>query len=81
MKIEELLSGLETRGLRLTERNSEREVDQTLKASSGKKNQKQSWSEAEKRHGDGYQKSEVSNFDEKKHHKGKKKFDKKKALQ
>lgn len=51
----------------LDERNSEREVDQTLKASYGKKNQKQSCLEAKKRHDDGYQKSETFKSNEKKH--------------
>ncbi|XP_050888532.1 uncharacterized protein LOC127093633 [Lathyrus oleraceus] len=77
MRIKELQSSLEAQELCLTERTFEREVEQSLKASSGKKNQKQSWSEAKKRHG-GYQKSETSNYDEKKHQKGEEKFDKKK---
>lgn len=79
MKIEELQSSLEAQELRLTGRNYEREVEQALKASSVKKNQKQSWLEAKKRHGCGYLKSEVSNSDEKKHHKGNEKFDKNKV--
>lgn len=79
MRIEELQSSLDAQELHLTKRTSEREVEQALKASSSKKNQKQSWSEAKKIHGGGYHKSEVSNSDEKKHHKGKVKFDKKKV--
>ncbi|XP_050876061.1 uncharacterized protein LOC127079729 [Lathyrus oleraceus] len=71
-------NSLEAQKLCLIERNSEREVKQTLKASSGKKNQKQSWLEANKRHDDGYQKSKASNSNEKKHHKRKEKFNKKK---
>lgn len=63
----------------MNERNYEREVKQDLKASYGKKNQKQSWSEAKNRHGSGYQKLEASNSDYKKHQKGKNKFDKKKV--
>ena len=60
--------------MRLAERNSEREVEQALKASFVKKDQKHSWSEAKKKHGRS-QKSETSTFDEKKYHKGWEKFD------
>ena len=67
MRIKELQSSLEAQELRLDERTSEREVEQqALKAVSGEKHQKQSWSEAKKRHGGG-QKSKVSNSNEKKH--------------
>lgn len=79
MRIKELQSISEAQELRLTERNSERDFEQDLKASSCKKNQKQTWLEAKKRHGGGSQKSEASNSDEKKHHKGNEKFDKKKV--
>ncbi|KAK2453079.1 hypothetical protein QL285_000809 [Trifolium repens] len=78
MRIEELQSSLEAQELRLTERNSEREVEQrALKADSGKNHQKKSWSEA-KRRSDGVQKPETSNPDKQKYQKGKEKFDKKK---
>src|ERR1051325_10733610 len=77
MRIEELQSNLEAHELRLTERTSEREVKQALKAYFVKKDQKHSWSEAKNRRGDRFQKSESS--DEKKHHKGKEKYDKKKV--
>ena len=78
MRIEELQSSLEAQELRLTERNSEREVEQqALKAASGKKHQKQSWSEA-KRRSDGVQKPETSTSDKQKYQKGKERFDKKK---
>ncbi|KAK2434653.1 hypothetical protein QL285_019786 [Trifolium repens] len=78
MRIEELQSSLEAQELRLTERNSEREVEQqALKADSGKNHQKKSWSEA-KRRSDGVQKPETSNSDKQKYQKGKEKFDKKK---
>ena len=78
MRIEELQSSLEAQELRLTERNSEREVEQqALKADSGKNYQKKSWSEA-KRRSDGVQKPETSNSDKQKYQKGKEKFDKKK---
>ncbi|KAK2375565.1 hypothetical protein QL285_076452 [Trifolium repens] len=71
MRIEELQSSLEAQELRLTERNSEREVEQqALKAASGKKHQKQSWSEA-KRRSDGVQKPETSTSDKQKYQKGK----------
>lgn len=79
MRIEEMQSSLEVQESCLTERTSEREVEQALKVSSGKKNQKQSWYEANKRHVGGYHKEEVSNSDENKHQKRKEKFDKKKA--
>lgn len=74
MRVEELQSSLEAQKLHMTEKNSEGEVEQALKASSGKKNQKQSWSQAKKKYGGGYQKSEASNSDEKKHQNGKEKF-------
>jgi hypothetical protein len=78
MRIEELQSSLEAQELCLTERNSEREVEQqALKADSGKNYQKKSWSEA-KRRSDGVQKPETSNSDKQKYQKGKEKFDKKK---
>lgn len=73
MRIEELQSSLEAQELRLIERTSEREVEQALKASFVKKDQKQN------RHGGSFQKSETSISDEKKYHKGKEKFDKKKV--
>ncbi|XP_050876797.1 uncharacterized protein LOC127080519 [Lathyrus oleraceus] len=47
---EKMQSSLEAQELHLTERTSEREVEQALKASFVKKDQKQSWSEAKKRH-------------------------------
>ncbi|KAK2458032.1 hypothetical protein QL285_005238 [Trifolium repens] len=78
MRIEELQSSLEAQELRLTERNSEREVEQqALKADSGKNHQKKSWSEA-KRRSDGVQKPGTSNSDKQKYQKGKERFDKKK---
>src|ERR1043165_82227 len=77
MRIEELQSSLEAHELRLTGRTFEREVEQALKASFVKKDQKPSWSEAKNRRGDRFQKSKSS--DEKKHHKGKEKSDKKKV--
>ncbi|KAK2431500.1 hypothetical protein QL285_029719 [Trifolium repens] len=78
MRIEELQSSLEAQELRLTERTSEREVEQqALKADSGKNHQKKSWSEA-KRRSDGVQKPETSNSDKQKYQKGKERFDKKK---
>ncbi|XP_050900724.1 uncharacterized protein LOC127107480 [Lathyrus oleraceus] len=79
MRIKELQSNLEAQELHLTERNSEREVKQALKASFGKKNQKQCWPEAKKRQRGGYQKLEASNSDKKKHHKESERFDKKKV--
>ncbi|KAK2405626.1 hypothetical protein QL285_054842 [Trifolium repens] len=78
MRIEELQSSLEAQELRLTERNSEREVEQqALKADSGKNYQKKSWSET-KRRSDGVQKLETSTSDKQKYQKGKERFDKKK---
>lgn len=68
-------SSLEAQELRLTERTSEREVEYALKAYSVKKDQKQSWLEAKKRHGRS-QESEAFNFDEKKHQKRREKLDK-----
>src|SRR3954471_3385560 len=68
MRIEELQSSLEAQELRLTERTSEREVEQALKASFVKKDQKH-------RRGDRFQK-EASTSDEKRYQKGK---DKKKV--
>ncbi|KAK2352988.1 hypothetical protein QL285_090671 [Trifolium repens] len=50
MRIEELQSSLEAQELRLTERNSERKVEQqALKAAFGKNYHKKSWSEAKRR--------------------------------
>ena len=72
MRIEELQSSLEVQELRLTERTSEREVEQTLKAYFVKKDQKQ------KRYGRS-QKLETSISNEKKYHMGKEKYDKKKV--
>ncbi|XP_058733492.1 uncharacterized protein LOC131605114 [Vicia villosa] len=69
MRIKELQSSLEAQELRLTERTSEREVEQALKASFVKKDQKL------KKHGRS-QKSEVFYSDEEKHQKGKEKYDK-----
>ncbi|XP_058756745.1 uncharacterized protein LOC131629958 [Vicia villosa] len=69
MRIEELQSSLDAQELRLTERTSEREVEQALKASFVKKDQKL------KKHGRS-QKSEVFYSDEEKHQKGKEKYDK-----
>src|ERR1044072_3734826 len=71
MRIEELQSSLEAHELRLTERTSEREVKQAIKASFVKKDQKNFWVEAKNRRGDRFQKSENSTSDEKKHQKGK----------
>src|ERR1051325_10422523 len=73
MRIEELQSSLEAHELRLIERTSERKVEQALKASFVKKDQKHSWSEAKNRRGDRFQKSETSTSDEKKHQKRKEK--------
>ncbi|KAK2376919.1 hypothetical protein QL285_077661 [Trifolium repens] len=79
MRIEELQSSLEAQELRLTERNSEREVEQqALKAASEKKYQKKSWSKAKNR-SDGAQKPETSTSDKQKYQKGKKRFDKTKV--
>src|SRR3954468_23715273 len=61
MRIEDLQSSLEAQELRLTERTSEREVEQALKAYFVKKDQKH-------RRGDKFQK-EASTFDEKRYHK------------
>lgn len=82
MRIEELHGSLEALELCLTERNSERESRQTLKASFVKKNQKQTSLESNKNYGGGAQKSELSNSQEKKHknvHKGNEKFGKRKV--
>ncbi|XP_050898000.1 uncharacterized protein LOC127104903 [Lathyrus oleraceus] len=81
MRIEKLQSSLETQKLRLTERNSEMEVEhQALKAASSKKYHKQSWSRARKR-SDGVQKSKTLTFKrEKNAQKRKEKYDKKKVL-
>ncbi|WJX37062.1 hypothetical protein P8452_24874 [Trifolium repens] len=76
MRLDELQSSLEAQELRMTERTSEREEQQALKAASGKKHQKKSWSEA-KRSSDGAQKPETSTSDEQKYQKGKERFDKK----
>ncbi|XP_050897536.1 uncharacterized protein LOC127104394 [Lathyrus oleraceus] len=78
MRIEEFHISLEAQELRLIERTSEREVEQALKASSKKESKEQSWSEVKKRHGGGFHKSQASNSNEKKYHKGNEKFDKKK---
>ncbi|KAK2399118.1 hypothetical protein QL285_048980 [Trifolium repens] len=79
MRIEELQSSLEAQELRLTERNSEREVEQqALKAASEKKYQKKSWSEAKNR-SDGAQMPETSTSDKQKYQKGKERFDKTKV--
>ncbi|XP_050903136.1 uncharacterized protein LOC127115709 [Lathyrus oleraceus] len=78
MRIKELQSS-EAQEFHLSERTFERGVEHALKASFGKKSQKQSRSEAKKRHGGDFQKSEASNFIEKKHQKGKDMFDKKKV--
>jgi hypothetical protein len=72
MRMEELQSSLEAQELCMTERASERKVEQTLKASFVKKDQKH-------RRGDRFQKSETSTSDEKKHQKGNEKYDKKKV--
>ncbi|KAK2366172.1 hypothetical protein QL285_079584 [Trifolium repens] len=81
MRIEELQGSLEAQELRLTERASEREVEQqALKAASGKKHQKKSWSET-KRRSDGFQKPETSTSDKQKYQKGKERFDQKKNVQ
>jgi hypothetical protein len=67
MRLEELQSSLEAQELRLTERTSEREVEQqALKSASGRKDQKKTWSEA-KRRSDGVQKPETSNSDKQKY--------------
>ena len=85
MRIEELQSSLEAQELRLTERNSEQELNalksQTLKVSSGKKNQKQGQLENKKKYDGGVQNSELSNSDKKHQNvqKGKEKFDKRKV--
>ncbi|XP_050916159.1 uncharacterized protein LOC127131273 [Lathyrus oleraceus] len=50
MRVEELQSSPEAQALRLTERTSKREVEQTLRASFVKKDQKLSFSEAKKIH-------------------------------
>jgi hypothetical protein len=66
MRIEELQSSLEAQELRLTVRNSEREVEQqALKADSGETYQKKSWSEI-KRRSDGVQQLETSTSDKQK---------------
>ncbi|KAK2368483.1 hypothetical protein QL285_081674 [Trifolium repens] len=79
MRIEELQSSLEAQELRLTERNSEREVQQqALKAASEMKYQKKSWSEA-KNKSDGAQKPETPTSDKQKYQKGKERFDKTKV--
>ena len=65
--------------MRLTKRNSERELEQALKAYFGKKNHKQTWLESNKKCGGGVQKPKLSNYEYKKHknvQKGNKKFDK-----
>ncbi|KAK2451727.1 hypothetical protein QL285_010757 [Trifolium repens] len=72
MRIEELQSSLEAHELRLTERTSEREVEQALKASFVKK---------QNRRGDRFQKMETSTSDEKKYQRGKEKYDQKKNVQ
>ena len=66
-------SSIEAHELRLTERTSKREVEQTLKAYVVKTDQKHSWSEAKNRRDDRFQKSETSTSDENKHQKGKEK--------
>ncbi|XP_050889517.1 uncharacterized protein LOC127094776 [Lathyrus oleraceus] len=75
MRIEELQRSLEAQELWLTERTSKREVEQALKASFVKKDQKQSWSEAKKRHGRSH-KSETSASGS---HKANEKYDKRKV--
>ncbi|XP_050909328.1 uncharacterized protein LOC127123115 [Lathyrus oleraceus] len=82
MRIVELQSSLEAQELRLIEKNSELEVEQqTLKVASGKKYQKQSWSEARKR-SDAVQKSETFTYGwQKSDQKGKEKYDKKKRCE
>ncbi|KAK2383862.1 hypothetical protein QL285_071274 [Trifolium repens] len=70
MRVEELQSSLEAHELRMTERTSEREVEQALKASFVKKDQKQN------RRGKA-QMSESFYSDEKKYQKRKEKSDKK----
>ncbi|KAK2403434.1 hypothetical protein QL285_052871 [Trifolium repens] len=72
MRIEELQSSLEAHELRLTERTSEREVEQALKASFVKK---------QNRRGDRFQKMETSTSDEKKYQREKEKYDQKKNVQ
>ena len=50
MRVKELQSSLEAHELRMTARTFEREVEQhALKVTSGKKHQKQTWSEARKK--------------------------------
>lgn len=56
MRIEYVQSILEEQELRLTERTYEREVEQAMKVSYGKKSKKKSLSEANKRHDGGFQK-------------------------
>ncbi|KAK2369275.1 hypothetical protein QL285_082421 [Trifolium repens] len=70
MRVEELESSLDAHELRMTERTSEREAEQALKASFVKKDQKQN------RHGRA-QMSEAFYSDEKKYQKKKEKSDKK----
>ncbi|KAK2399808.1 hypothetical protein QL285_049574 [Trifolium repens] len=70
MKVEELQSSLEAHELRMTERTSEREAEQALKASFVKKDQKQN------KHGRA-QMSEAFYSDKKKYQKRKEKSDKK----
>ncbi|KAK2383975.1 hypothetical protein QL285_071375 [Trifolium repens] len=70
MRVEELQSSLEAHELRMTERTSEREAEQALKASFVKKDQKQN------KHGRA-QMSEAFYSDEKKYQKRKEKSDKK----
>ncbi|KAK2398886.1 hypothetical protein QL285_048781 [Trifolium repens] len=70
MRVEELQSSLEAHELRMTERTSEREAEQALKASFAKKDQKQN------RHGRA-QMSEALYSDKKKYQKRKEKSDKK----
>ncbi|KAK2359551.1 hypothetical protein QL285_084913 [Trifolium repens] len=70
MKVEELQSSLEAHELRMTERTSEREAEQALKASFVKKDQKQN------KHGTA-QMSEAFYSDKKKYQKRKEKSDKK----
>ncbi|KAK2364715.1 hypothetical protein QL285_089556 [Trifolium repens] len=72
MRIEELQSSLEAHELRLTERTSEKEVEEALKASFVKK---------QNRRGDRFQKMETSTSDEKKYQRGKEKYDQKKNVQ
>ncbi|XP_050902017.1 uncharacterized protein LOC127109618 [Lathyrus oleraceus] len=86
MRIEELQIRLEAQELHLTERKFEQELEQalkaqTLKASSGKKNQKQEWIEERNNYGGGVKKLELSSSDKKHHNvqKGNEKFDKRKV--